>query len=143
MFIICLDDLYVVDETVLTLTGDEECTLHGLEYNLHINFPKGSLPSGYTPYSRVRNNAIVAGHFVLPPECYIMSDIYQIICPRRFNKKVPLHLRHSGIIESEEEASDFRFYAAKCSSGSPYQFKELKNDSFTSLRWRSSGYGFQ
>ena len=52
--------------------------------------------------------AVVAGHFVLPQECYIMSGIYQIICPIRFNKKVTLHLRHSGIIESEEE-SDFRF----------------------------------
>ena len=83
MFIFCLDDLYVADETVLTLTGDEECPLDWPEYDLHINFPKGSLPSGYTPYSRVTNEAIVAGHFVLPPECYIMSGIYQIICPRR------------------------------------------------------------
>ena len=75
--------------------------------------------------------AIVAGHFVPLPNCYIMSGIYQIICPRRFNKKVALRLRHSGIIESEEETSDFRFYAAKCSIDSPYQFKELKNGSFT------------
>ena len=75
--------------------------------------------------------AIIAGHFVLPPKCFIMSGIYHIICPRQFNKKVTLHLRHSGINESEEETSNFRFYAAKCSSGLPYQFKELKNGSFT------------
>ena len=75
----CLVDLYVVDETVLALTGDDECTLDLPEYGLHINFPKGSLSSGHT--AELQMKAIVGQHFVLTPECYIMSVIYQLICP--------------------------------------------------------------
>ena len=75
--------------------------------------------------------AIVAGDFILPPDSHLVSSIYHIICPERFNEKVTLHLRHAALIHSEEEASHFRFYAAKCTIGPPYQFKELKDGSFT------------
>ena len=75
--------------------------------------------------------AIVAGDFILPPNCHLVSGIYQIICPHRFNEKVTLHLLHAALIHSEEEASHFRFYAAKCSIGPPYQFRELKDGTFT------------
>ena len=75
--------------------------------------------------------AIVAGDFILPPDSYLVSGIYQIICPQRFNEKVTLHLHHAAVIHSEEEASHFRFYAAKCSIGPPYQFRELKDGTFT------------
>ena len=124
------DDVHVVDETVLTLTGDKECTLDWPEYGLQIDFPKGSLPSGHTAV-QILVKAIVAGDFILPHDCHLVSSIYQLICPEKFNEKVTLHLRHAAIIESEEEASHFRFYAAKCLGDPPYQFNELKNGSFT------------
>ena len=73
---------------------------------------------------------IVAGNFVLPPDCHLVSSIYWISCPERFKEKVTLNITHAAIIESQEEASYFRFYAAKCSSGPPYEFRELKNGSF-------------
>ena len=75
--------------------------------------------------------AIVAGDFILPPDCHLVSGIYWIKCPEWFSKKVTLHLPHAAIIESEKEASYFRFFAAKCSSGPPYEFKELVGGSFT------------
>ena len=74
---------------------------------------------------------IVAGDFILPPDCHLVSGIYWIKCPEWFGKEVTLHLPHAAIIESEKEASYFRFYAAKCSSGPPYQFKELRGGCFT------------
>ena len=37
--------------------------LNWLEYGLHINFPKGSLPFGHT--AELQMKAIVAGHFVV------------------------------------------------------------------------------
>ena len=126
------DDVHVVDETILTLTGDEECTLDWPEYGLQIDFPKGSLPSGHTAVE-IPVKAIVAGDFILPPNCHLVCGIYQIICPERFNEKVTLHLHHAALIHSEEEASHFRFYAAKCSIGPPYQFRELKDGTFTSF----------
>ena len=112
----------------MTVVGDKECTLHWPEYKLQIDIPKGSLPSGRTVQLQVK--AIVAGHFILPPDCHLVSSIYWINCPERFDKKVTLHLCHAAIIESDEEATYFRFYAAKCSSGSPYQFKELRDGHF-------------
>ena len=48
--------------------------------------------------------------------------------------KVTLHLPRVTIIESEEEASYFSFCAAKCSTGPPYEFKELKNGSVIPYR---------
>ena len=100
-----------------------------LEYGLHIEFPKGSLPSGRTVELQVQ--AIVAGDFKLPPECCLVSGIYWINCSERFEKEVTLHLPHAAIVKSVEEASRFRIYAAKCSSGAPYQFKELAGSSVT------------
>ena len=128
MYFSCLDDVYVVDKEVLTVTGDDECTLHWRDHGLRIDIPKGSIPSGCSVEIQVQ--AIVAGRFILPPDCHLVSSIYWINCSQRFDKKVILHLPHAAIIESQEEASYFRFYAAKFSSGPPYEFKELKNASF-------------
>ena len=114
---------------MLTLSEDEECTLDWPDYGLQIDFPKGSLPSGHTAVE-IPVKAIVAGDFILPPDCHLVSGIYWINCPYRFDKKVTLHLSHAAIIESDE-ASCFRFFAAKCSGGPPYQFKELAGGSFT------------
>ena len=100
-----------------------------LKYGLHIEFPKGSLPSGRTVELQVQ--AVVAGDFKLPPECCLVSGIYWINCSERFEKEVTLHLPHAAIVKSVEEASRFRIYAAKCSSGAPYQFKELAGSSVT------------
>ena len=128
----CSDDVYVVDEIILTATGDKECILQWPEYGLQIDFAERSLPSGRPVELQIK--AIIAGDFKLPPNCHLVSSIYWINCPERFDKKVTLHLPHAAVIESEEEASYFRFYAAKCSSGPPYEFKELKNGSFIPYR---------
>ena len=119
----------MVDEKMFSLTGDKKCTLEWPDYGVRIDVSEGSLPSGRKTNLCVK--PIVAGDFRLPPNCYLVSSIYYISCPERFSKKVALHLPHAAIIESEEEASHFRFYAAKCSSGPPYQFKELRGGSFT------------
>ena len=131
-----LDDIQVVDEIMFTFTGDKECTLDWQEHDLKIDFPKGSLSSGHTVKLQVK--AVIAGNFILPPGCLLVSSIYWINCPERFDKKVTLHLPHAAVIESEEEASFYRFYAAKCFSGPPYVFRELKNGSFAPYKKSAS-----
>ena len=70
--------------------------------------------------------AIFGGDFILPPDCYLVSGIYQISISEQFKKNVTLHLPHAAIIKSEEEASYFRFYTADCSRGPLYQLKRWK-----------------
>ena len=113
---------------VFSITGDKPCTFDWPEYGLQIDVPNGSLPTDCRAELQIK--AIVAGNFVLPPDCYLVSGIYWIIYPERFKEKVTLNIRHAAIIESQEDASYFRFYAAKCSSGPPYVFKVLKNALF-------------
>ena len=124
-----LDDVQVVDEMIFKITGDNQYTLDWPEYGLQINIPSGSLPPGCRAELQIKS--IVAGNFILPPDCHLVSSIYWIGCPERFEKKATLSIRHAAIIESLDEAFYFRFYAAKCSSGPPYKFKELKNAVFT------------
>ena len=113
---------------VFKVTGDKQHTLDWPEYGLKIDVPNGSLPPGCRAELQIKS--IVAGNFILPPDCHLVSSIYWISCPERFKEKVTLNIRHAAIIESLEEASYFRFYAAKCSNGPPYEFKELKNAVF-------------
>ena len=65
MFNTCLDDVFVVDEIILTTTGDKECTLQWPEYGLQIDFGNGSLPSGHPVELQIKY--IIAGDFKLSP----------------------------------------------------------------------------
>ena len=120
--------MQVVDEIIFKVTGDKQYTLDWPEYGLQIDVPNGSLPPSCRAELQIKS--IVAGTFILSPDCHLVSSIYWISCPERFKEKVTLNIRHAAIIESQKEASYFRFYAAKCSSGPPYKFKELKNAVF-------------
>ena len=122
-------EILSVDEKVFNLTGDKECTLDWHEYGLHIDIPEESLSAGQTTTLQVK--ALIAGDFIVPPDCHMISGIYWICCPERFHNRVMLHISHAAIIESGEEASHFKFYAAKCSSGPPYSFKQLDGGTFT------------
>ena len=117
-----------VDKKVFSITNDEECTLDWSKYGLQIDIPAQSVSAGETTILEVK--AIVNGDFTVPPDCYMISSIYWIRCPVRFNNRVTLHLSHAAIIEPEEDISHFKFYAAKCSSGPPYVFSEHKGGSF-------------
>lgn len=91
-------DVVVIEETVFKVTGDKQCTLDWPEYSLQIDIPKGCLPSEHTVELKVK--VIVAGNFVLPPDCHLVSSIYWISCPERFKEKVTLNIAHAAIIES-------------------------------------------
>ena len=117
--------MQVVGEEHFTITGDREYTLDWLEFGLRIEVPKGAIPAGHT--SDLHIKAIIAGNFKLPDDCYFVSGIYQITTSKPFKKNVTLHLQHAAVIESEEEASYFRFYLAD----PPYEFKEMNDGSFT------------
>ena len=121
--------MQVVGEEHFTITGDREYTLDWLEFGLRIEVPKGAIPAGHT--SDLHIKAIIAGNFKLPDDCYFVSGIYQITTSKPFKKNVTLHLQHAAVIESEEEASYFRFYSADSSNDPPYEFKEMNGGSFT------------
>ena len=122
--------MQVVGEKRFIFTDDDSpFTFYWVQYGLRIEIPKGSLPAGHGIELLVR--AIIAGDFILPPNCYLVSGIYQISSSEQFKKNVTLHLLHAAIIKSEEEATYFRFYTADCSSSPPYQFKEMEGGYFT------------
>ena len=121
--------MQVVGERRFTVTGDNSAfTLDWIKFGLRIEIPKGSLLAGSTTELHVK--AIIGGDFILPPDCYLVSGIYQISSSEQFKKNFTLHLPHAAIIKSEEEASYFRFYTADCSSGPPYEFKEMEGGYF-------------
>ena len=122
--------MQVIDQTYLAVTGgDNKCNLDWVKFQLHIEVPEESLPAGHRTELHVK--AIIAGDFILPPDCYLVSGIYQISSYEQFKKNVTLCLPHVAIIKSEEEASHFRFYTADSSSGPPYEFKEMAGGTST------------
>ena len=121
--------MQVISEKHFAVTGDDSAfTLDWIQFGLHIEVPEGSLPAGHRTELHVK--AIIAADFILPPDCYLVSGIYQISISEQFKKNVTLRLPHAAIIKSEDEASYFRFYTADCSSGPPYEFKEMEGGSF-------------
>ena len=121
--------MQVVGERRFIVTGDDSAfTLDWIQFGLRIKIPKGSLPAGSTTGLHVK--AIISGDFILPPDCYLVSGIYQISSSEQFKRNITLHLPHAAIIKSEDEASYFRFYTADCSSGPPYEFKEMEGGYF-------------
>ena len=121
--------MQVVGEKSFTVTGDDSAfTSDWIKFGLRIEIPKGSLLAGSTTELHVK--AIIGGDFILPPDCYLVSGIYQISSSEQFKKNFTLHLPHAAIIKSAEEASYFRFYTADCSSGPPYEFKEMEGGYF-------------
>ena len=130
MFFVHLQDgMQVVGERRFIVTGDNSAfTLDWVQFGLRIEVPEGSLPAGHRTELHVK--AIIGGDFILPPDCYLVSGIYQIRGSEQFEKNVTLHLPHAAIIKSEEEAYSFRFYTADCSSGPPYEFKEMEGGYF-------------
>ena len=120
------DGMQVIDEKHFAVTGGN--TLDWVQFGLHIEVPEGSIQAGNTIELHVM--AIIGGDFILLPDCYLVSGIYQISSSEQFKKNITLHLPHAAIIKSEEEASYFRFYTADCSSGPPYEFKEMQGGAF-------------
>ena len=107
--------MQVVGERRFTVTGDNSAfTLDWVQFGLRIEVPEGSLPARHRTELHVK--AIIDGDFILPPDIYLVSGIYQITSSEQFKKNVTLHLPHAAIIKSEKEASNFRFYTADCSS---------------------------
>ena len=133
MFFVNLQDgMQVVGEKRFTVTGDDSpFTLDWVQFGLRIEVPEGSLPAGHRTELHVK--AIIAGDFILPPDCCLVSGIYQISSSEQFKRNVTLCLPHATIIKSEEEVSHFKFYTADSSSGPPYEFKEMEGGSFTPL----------
>ena len=128
VFVHLQEGMQVVGERRFTVTGDNSAfTLDWVQFGLRIEIPKGSLPAGITTGLHVK--AIIGGDFILPPDCYLVSGIYQISSSEQFKKNITLHLPHAAIIKSEE-ASYFRFYTADCSRGPPYEFKEIEGGYF-------------
>ena len=129
VFVHLQDGMQVVGEKRFRLTGDDSgYTLDWNQFGLRIEIPKGSLPAGHRTELHVK--VIIDGDFILPPNCYLVSGIYQISSSEQFKKNINLRLPHAAIIKSEDEASYFRFYTADCSSGPPYEFKEMEGGYF-------------
>ena len=116
----------MVGEKCFTITGDTAVNLEW--FGLRLDVPESALPVGRT--TDLCFKAIVGGDFKLPQDFYLVGGIYQISCKEQLTKNVTLHLPHAAIIQTEEEATHFRFYTAECSNDPPYELKKLEGGSF-------------
>ena len=112
----------VCGETVLEITGSEHQEFSWDDYGFHLSVPEGAVPSDVTVSLAVK--AILSGQFQLPVDTHLVSSIYWVSASHLFDKKVSVHLEHCAIINSEEEASNYKFIIGRCSQKNlPYKFK--------------------
>ena len=112
----------VCGETVLEITGSEQQKLSWDGYGFHLSVPDVAVPSDVTISLAVK--AIISGQFQLPDDTHLVSSIYWVSASRLFDKEVSVHLEHCGIIDSEEEAYNYKFIVGKCSQKNlPYRFR--------------------
>ena len=112
----------VCGETVLEITGSENQKISWNGYGFHLSVPDGAVPSDVTISLAVK--AITSGQFQLPDNTHLVSSIFWVSASQLFDKEVSVHLEHCGIINSEEEASNYKFIVGRCSKKNlPYHFK--------------------
>ena len=120
----------VLAETVLEVTGDGHQSLDWSSHGFRLTVPAGAVPTGAT--ISLATKSILPGEFELPDGCQLVSDIYWIKASQPFNKNVILHLHHCGVIESEEQCSQYKFVAGRCSQPDlPYKLVPREGGVFT------------
>ena len=112
----------VCGETVLEIKGNKHQIASWDDFGFHLSVPDGAVPSDVTVSLTVK--AIMSGQFQLPDDTQLVSSIYWVSASRVFDKEVSVHIEHCAIINSEEEASNYKFIVGKCSQKTlPYTFK--------------------
>ena len=115
----------VVAETVLEVTGDGHQSLSWSGHGFRLTVPARAVPTGATISLAIKS--LLSGEFELPDGCQLVSAIYWIKASQPFNKNVILHLHHCGVIKAEEQCSQYKFVAGRCSQPDlPY--KLVKRD---------------
>ena len=68
--------------------------------------------------------AVMSGQFQLPDDTQLVSSIYWVSASQWFDKEVSVHIEHCAVINSEKEASNYKFIVGKSSQKNlPYTFK--------------------
>ena len=117
-----LKGIEVCGETVLEITGSRHQEVSWDNYGFHISVPDGAVSSDVTVSLAVK--AIMSGQFQLPDDTHLVSSIYWVSASQVFDKEVSVHFEHCGIINSEEEAFNYKFIVGRCSQKNlPYKFK--------------------
>ena len=108
-------------ETVLEVTGSSYQNVYWKEYGFQVTVPEGAVSKDATVHLAVK--AILSGQFKLPDDAFLVSDIFWVCASDKFFKAVSVHIQHCAIINSEEEASNYKFILGRCSQKSrPYTF---------------------
>ena len=116
-------------ETVLEITGSRYQKVTWKEYGFQVTIPEGAVSKDTTVHLAVK--AILSGQFKLPDDACLVSDIYWVSASDSFFKAVSVHIQHCAIINSEEEASNYKFILGRCTQKDrPYTFT-VKEGIFT------------
>ena len=116
-------------ETVLEITGSCFQKVTWKDFGFQVTIPEGAISKDATVHLAVK--AMMSGQFKLPDHACLVSDIFWISSSDRFLKAVSVHIQHCAIINSEEEASNYKFILGRCSQKDrPYIFT-VKEGIFT------------
>ena len=127
----------VIEHTSFTYTGRAQSFIWR-RFGFKMHFPDHALPSGVNE-CWLHIKASLSGQFTLPEDTEVVSGIYWIASPYKFEKFVTLEIQHC--VTNPElllHASSLTFIVAKCTQEDlPYQFKILDGGVFSS----NSRYG--
>ena len=105
-------------------------------YGLRLCVSKDSLPAGMEE-CRVNVKASLSGPFQLPENSDLLSPVFWISAPCKFQKPVTLDIQHYAS-RDDASISDLKFISAKHSQEDlPYTFRQLDGGVFTT----DSSYG--
>ena len=103
-------------------------------YGLKLHIPEGAVHTE----CRVDVKAGFTGQFNIPDELHLVSCVYWLSCPQKFQKPVTLEIEHCASHQDNLQCSNLRFVVGMCSQPElPYQFRVLEKGTF--VPWSSYG----
>ena len=128
----CVEYLCGFESFAKTSFGSHSQTFEWQGYGLKLHIPEGAVPADHIE-CRIDIKAGLSGQFSFPDDSQLVSCVYWIACSQKFLKSVILDIEHCSAVQDSSQSPSLHFVAAKCSQVElPYQFKELKQATFSS-----------
>jgi len=118
-------------ETSFVITGSHSHTFEWQGYGLKLHIPEGAMPREHKG-CKIDIKACLSGQFSFPSGSQLVSCVYWLSCSQQFLKSVTLEIEHCAAVKESSHSSSLCFVVAKCTQAElPYQFKELKQGTFS------------
>ena len=118
-------------ETSFVITGSHSHSFEWQGYGLKLHIPEEAMPAGHVQ-CRIDIKVGLSGQFSFPDGSQLVSCVYWLSCSQKFLKSVTLDIEHCTSVHDSSQSLSLCFIVAKCSQAElPYQFKELKQGTFS------------